>query len=61
MSELLAGKVQAGLGNASHWLKLFNAAYSQKLEIAVFPGSLNIALDHVFHWSPSATKLTELV
>ena len=50
MSELLAGKVQAGFGAASHWLKLFNAAYSEKLEMPVFPGSLNIALDHVFNW-----------
>src|SRR5262249_16301968 len=50
MTELLAGKVQAGFGNASHWLKLFNAAYSEKLGMSVFPGSLNIALDHVFDW-----------
>jgi len=50
MSELLAGKVQIGLGNASYWLKLFNAAYSEKLGMRVFPGSLNIALDHVFNW-----------
>src|SRR6266536_5875543 len=50
MSELLTGKVQAGFGKASHWLKLFNVAYSEKLAISVFPGSLNIALDHVFAW-----------
>ena len=50
MSELLAGKIQAGLGAAAHWLKLFNAAYSNKLGMPVFPGSLNIALDHVFDW-----------
>jgi CTP-dependent riboflavin kinase len=48
MSELLAGKVQDGFGDASRWLKLFNAAYSEKLGMPVFPGSLNIALDHVF-------------
>ena len=50
MSELLAGKVQAGLGDASRWLKLFNAAYSRKVGMPVFSGSLNIALDHVFDW-----------
>ena len=50
MSELLAGKVQAGFGDASRWLNLFNAAYSEKLGMRVFPGSLNIALDNVFHW-----------
>ena len=50
MSELLAGKVQGGFGAASHWLKLFNAPNSQKLRMSVFPGSLNIALDHIFNW-----------
>ena len=50
MSEVLAGKVQAGFGDASRWLNLFNTAYSQKLGMSVFPGSLNIALDHVFNW-----------
>ncbi len=50
MSELLAGKVQAGFGDASRWLNLFNAPYSQKLGMSVFPGSLNIALDHAFDW-----------
>ena len=50
MSELLVDKVQAGFGDAARWLKLFNAAYSQKLGMSVFPGSLNIALDHVFDW-----------
>ena len=50
MSELLVGKVQAGFGDAARWLKPFNAAYSQNLGMSVFPGSLNIALDHVFDW-----------
>ena len=50
VSELLAGKVQAGFDDTSRLLKLFNAAYSEKLEMPVFPGSLNIALDHVFDW-----------
>jgi hypothetical protein len=38
MSELLAGKIQAGFGDAARWLKLFNAAYSEKLGMPVFPG-----------------------
>ena len=50
MSELLVGKVQTGFGDAARWLKLFNSAYSEKLGMSVFPGSLNIALDHVFDW-----------
>ncbi|MGC2625808.1 MAG: DUF120 domain-containing protein [Candidatus Udaeobacter sp.] len=50
MNELLVGKIHAGFGDAARWLKLFNAAYSQKLGMSVFLGSLNIALDHVFDW-----------
>ena len=50
MSEVLVGKLQTGFGEASHWLKLFNVAYSEKLGMPVFPGSLNIALDHLFDW-----------
>ena len=59
MNELLAGKVQAGFGDASRWLKLFNAAYSQKLGMLVFPGSLNIALTTCLIGLTRAMKLTE--
>ena len=45
MSKLFVGKVQAGFGDAARWLKLFNAAYSQKLGMSVIPGSLNIVAD----------------
>jgi CTP-dependent riboflavin kinase len=50
MSEVLVGKLQTGFGDACRWLRLFNSAYSEKLGMPVFPGSLNIALDHVFDW-----------
>ena len=53
MSEVLVGKLQTGFGAASRWLRLFNSAYSEKLGMPVFPGSLNIALDHVFDWFDS--------
>ena len=50
MGELLRGRVQSGKGDAAHWLRLFNAAYSRKLQMPVYPGSLNLALDHHFDW-----------
>jgi len=50
MGELLRGRVQAGKGDASHWLRLFNAAYSRKLQMPVYPGSLNLALEYPFDW-----------
>jgi len=48
--EILRGRVQAGENNANHWLRLFNDAYSRKLGMPVFPGSLNLALEHNFNW-----------
>ena len=50
MKEILRGKVQSGKGDASRWLDLFNAAYSRKLGMPVFTGSLNLALDKTFDW-----------
>ena len=45
---VLEGRVQPGKGDASRWLSQFNAAYSRKLGMAIFPGSLNVALPHAF-------------
>src|SRR5437016_3975989 len=50
MPLVLVGRVQRGKGDASRWLERFNAAYSSKLGMPVFPGSLNLALPHVFDW-----------
>lgn len=47
----LKGQVQKGYGDASRWLNLFNEAYSSKIGIPIFPGSLNVALkNHLFDW-----------
>jgi CTP-dependent riboflavin kinase len=49
--------VQAGEGNASHWLSKFNRAYSHKIGAPVFPGSLNISLGEKFDWlDPSIVR-----
>ena len=50
MHELLIGRVQAGKNDASRWLSKFNTAYSLKVGMTVFPGSLNLILDHPFEW-----------
>lgn len=50
MKELLCGRVQAGEKNASHWLNLYNAAYSLKTGLQIFPGSLNLLLNFKFNW-----------
>jgi CTP-dependent riboflavin kinase len=55
----LSGRVQSGKGDAARWLALFNAAYSRKTAMSVFPGSLNVALDAPFDWfAPAIQKRT---
>jgi riboflavin kinase, archaea type len=50
MTTVLNGRIQAGKNDASRWLNKFNHAYSRKLGMPVFPGSLNLALDEIFDW-----------
>ena len=49
-SAVVEGHVQPGKRDASRWLSQFNAEYSRKLGMAVFPGSLNVALGAPFDW-----------
>ncbi len=59
MTEVLRGKVQVGVGDASHWLELQNAAYVRKIGTPIFPGSLNLALARDFDWfSPEVQQPT---
>ena len=60
MGELLRGRVQSGKGDAAHWLRLFNAAYGRKLQMPVYPGSLNLALDHHFDWFAARYKTSTI-
>jgi CTP-dependent riboflavin kinase len=54
-----SGRVQSGKGDAARWLALFNVAYARKTAMAVFPGSLNVALDGPFDWfAPAIAKHT---
>jgi CTP-dependent riboflavin kinase len=50
MIETLEGRVESGSDDASRWLSLFNAEYSHKLEMPVYPGSLNLRLSQPFDW-----------
>ena len=50
MKAVIIGRVQPGENNASHWLNKFNEPYSKKTAMAIFPGSLNVALDENFDW-----------
>jgi CTP-dependent riboflavin kinase len=55
---VLVGRVQTGKGDASHWLARFNAAYSRKLDMPVFPGSLNVALPHALRLAGASAPAT---
>jgi riboflavin kinase, archaea type len=46
----MSGRVQPGKNDASHWLDKFNEPYSKKTGMAIFPGSLNVALTENFDW-----------
>jgi len=50
MTNQLEGRVQSGQGDAARWLSLFNAAYSKKVGMPIFPGSLNLGLPEPFDW-----------
>ena len=46
----IRGRVQAGVGDASKWVRLFAEAYEFKTGSPVFPGSLNLNLGDPFDW-----------
>ena len=50
MIETLEGRVESGGNDASKWLSLFNADYSRKLAMPIYPGSLNLRLPQPFDW-----------
>jgi len=54
--RLLTGRVQSGHGDAARWLRTFNSAYSRKLGVPVYPGSLNLALAQPFGWAEPALQ-----
>lgn len=50
MKEILRGRVSAGQNDASRRLDLYNEAYCRKTGMNIFPGSLNLLLEHKFDW-----------
>lgn len=50
MRIVMSGRVQPGKNDAARWLDKFNDAYSKKTGMAIFPGSLNLALKENFDW-----------
>ena len=55
--QILTGKIVSGSSNASIWLNKFQDKYEQKLQMKIFPGSLNISLKENFEFD----KIKDLI
>lgn len=45
---ILKGKVVSGLGNFSYWIEKLTELYNKKTGMFLYPGTLNIQLEHPF-------------
>ena len=54
---ILTGRVVSGVGNFSYWIERLKDHYEQKTGLKLFPGTLNIQLDHEYTVSPGAKRL----
>jgi riboflavin kinase len=46
---LLRGLVTGGIGGLAHWMTLHADLYETKTGVRLYPGSLNVVLDHPWH------------
>ena len=53
----LKGKVKSGMNNLSYWMNKLEAHYSQKTDMKLFPGSLNIELSEPYTLPPDVIRL----
>ena len=53
----LKGKVKPGMNSLSYWMERLEVYYTEKMGMELFPGSLNIELDKVFHLPSEVIRL----
>ena len=53
----LTGKVISGMNSFSYWMEKLEAYYTEKTDVNLFPGTLNIELDEDFHLPPEVIRL----
>ena len=46
---LLRGMVTGSIGGHAHWMTVYADLYETKTGVRLYPGSLNVALDHPWH------------
>jgi riboflavin kinase, archaea type len=54
---VLRGRVTAGIGGHAHWMALHADLYQAKTGVRLFPGSLNVVLDHPWHVGRQRVRL----
>lgn len=54
---ILRGKVVSGMGNFSFWIAKLHDFYRSKTGMDLFPGTLNVQLDHPYALPPNVTRL----
>lgn len=54
---ILRGKVVSGMGNFSYWIEKLHDHYQRKTGMHLFPGTLNIQLDHPYSLPSEVTRL----
>jgi len=54
---ILRGKVVSGMGNFSYWIEKLHDHYQRKTGMDLFPGTLNVQLDHPYTLPGEVTRL----
>lgn len=54
---LLRGRVSSGIGNLAHWMTVYSDLYETKTGVRLYPGSLNVVLDHAWHVGDQRVRL----
>ncbi|HXQ44316.1 MAG TPA: DUF120 domain-containing protein [Acidimicrobiales bacterium] len=53
----LRGRVAGGRGDLAHWMTEYADLYRRVTDVALFPGSLNVVLDHEYRLPPHPLRL----
>jgi len=54
---ILAGRVVSGMGSFSFWIEKLQDHYARKTGMRLFPGTLNVQLDHPYSLPRNALRL----
>ncbi|MGA8528770.1 MAG: DUF120 domain-containing protein [Acidobacteriaceae bacterium] len=55
--QILRGKVVSGIGSFSFWIEKLQDHYLRKTGLRLFPGTLNVQLDHPWSLPPRPLRL----